>query len=139
MEGKIIGLGGIFIKFRDPKKMNTWYREVLGMNTNDYGVLFGYNHQAAGKKTAFLQLGTFESTTSYFGSGSQQAMLNFRVRNLEAFLEQLKARDVKIVDEVESYDYGKFVHIEDPEGNRIELWEPVDSEFESSETFHVME
>ncbi|MCE3296762.1 MAG: glyoxalase/bleomycin resistance protein/dioxygenase [Crocinitomicaceae bacterium] len=139
MDGQIIGLGGIFIKFRDPKKMNSWYKEVLGLTTNDYGVLFGYNHQAAEKKTAFLQLGTFEENTKYFGSDSQQVMLNFRVKNVEAFLEQLKAKDVKIVDEIESYDYGKFVHIEDPEGNRIEFWEPVDSEFESSEPFHVMD
>ncbi len=139
MEGKIIGLGGIFIKFRDPKSMNNWYKEVLGLTTNDYGVLFGYNHQAAAKKTAFLQLGTFESSSSYFGNDSQQVMLNFRVAKLEAFLEQLKAKGVKILDEVETYEYGKFVHIEDPEGNRIELWEPVDSEFESSEPFHVMD
>ena len=136
--GQIIGLGGVFIKFKDPKKMNSWYREVLGLNTNDYGVLFAYNHQAADKKTAFLQLGTFESTSSYFGRESQPVMLNFRVQNVESLLEELKAKGVNIVDEIESYDYGKFVHIEDPEGNRIELWEPVDSEFESSETFHVM-
>lgn len=119
--------------------MNNWYKEVLGLTTNDYGVLFGYNHQAAAKKTAFLQLGTFESSSSYFGNDSQQVMLNFRVAKLEAFLEQLKAKGVKILDEVETYEYGKFVHIEDPEGNRIELWEPVDSEFESSEPFHVMD
>lgn len=137
--GKIIGLGGVFIKFKDPKKMNAWYKEVLGMTTNDYGVLFGYNHEAAGKKTAFLQLGTFESTTKYFGSESQQVMLNFRVSSIEAFLEKLKTRGVKIVDDVQSYEYGKFAHIEDPEGNRIELWEPVDDEFKSSETFHVMD
>lgn len=138
--GKIIGLGGVFIKFKEPKKMNAWYNEVLGMNTNDYGVLFGYNHQAANKPTAFLQLGTFDSATKYFGSDSQQVMLNFRVSNIEAFLEQLKANEVKIVNEAASYEnLGKFAHIEDPEGNRIELWEPVDSSMKAEGSFQVMD
>lgn len=139
MDGKITGLGGIFIKFRDPKKMNDWYKNVLGLNTNDYGVLFAFNHQAGGKNTAFLQLGTFGADSDYFGSEKQQAMLNFRVKNIEALLVELQVKGVPVLDEVESYDYGKFVHIADPEGNRIELWEPVDSAFEGSEGFHVME
>lgn len=133
---QIIGLGGIFIKFQDPKKMNTWYSEVLGLNTNDYGVLFRFNHSA--EKSGFLQLGTFENSTEYFGKTGQQCMLNFRVSNLEEMLADLKSKKVKIVDELESYDYGKFVHIEDPEGNRIELWEPVESDFETAENFHDM-
>ena len=118
-EGKIIGLGGVFIKFQDPKAMNSWYKEVLGLNTHDYGVLFAYNHSA--KQRAFLQLGTFEDSTSYFGKEEQKVMLNFRVQHLENLILDLKTKKVKIVDELKSYDYGKFIHIEDPEGNRIEL------------------
>ncbi len=134
---KVTGIGGIFIKFKDPKKMNLWYKEVLGLNVNDYGVLFGFNHTA--DKRAFMQLGTFEENTKYFGEESQQVMLNFRVTEMEELLKVLVSKGLKLVDEIETYDYGKFVHIEDPEGNRIELWEPVDREFETSETFHDME
>lgn len=134
---KVTGIGGIFIKFKDPKRMNLWYKEVLGLNVNDYGVLFGFNHTS--DKRAFMQLGTFEESTKYFGKESQQVMLNFRVSGIEDLLKDLSSKGVKVVDEMETYDYGKFVHIEDPEGNRIELWEPVDREFETSETFHDME
>lgn len=124
----VIGIGGIFFKFNDPSKMRTWYQDVLKMTTNDYGVLFEFNGSNYTKKGT-LQLGTFEVSTNYFGSDHQQAMINFRVDNLEEFEKDLRAQNVTIVDEIESYSYGKFLHIEDPEGNRIELWEPIDSEF----------
>jgi predicted enzyme related to lactoylglutathione lyase len=128
---QVIGIGGIFIKFKNPSEMRTWYQDVLGMTTNAYGVLFEFNGEAAPK--GYLQLGTFESTSDYFGEPSQQYMLNLRVDDLEVFRTELAAKDVTIVDEIEAYSYGKFLHIEDPEGNRIELWEPVDGEFEKSE------
>ena len=76
-----------------------------------------------------LQLGTFDATTDYFGKESQQAMINFRVDDLVAFEVVLKEKNVTIVDTLEEYSYGKFLHIEDPEGNRIELWEPVNEGF----------
>lgn len=132
MEGKIIGLGGIFFKFKDPTKMNQWYKDILGMNTNDYGVLFAINQP--NKQIGYLQLGTFPEDTDYFGEQSQQAMINFRVENLESFIETLKQKNVCILDEMESYEYGKFIHISDPEGNRIELWEPIDKEFSAEPT-----
>ncbi len=124
----VIGIGGVFLKFNDPSKMRAWYQDVLKMTTNDYGVLFEFNGDTSPKKGT-LQLGTFEASTNYFGSENQQAMINFRVDNLEEFEKDLRIQNVTIVDEIESYSYGKFLHIEDPEGNRIELWEPVDSEF----------
>lgn len=124
----VIGIGGIFFKFKDPAKMKNWYKEVLNMTTNDYGVLFEFGGQDT--KKAYLQLGTFEDTSSYFGDPSQQTMINFRVDDLEQFKIHLEEKNVTLVDEIESYDYGKFLHIEDPEGNRIELWEAVDKEFE---------
>lgn len=133
---KIIGLGGVFIKFNDPKSMNLWYKEVLDMNVNDYGVLFAFNDNSVQK--GFMQLGTFDANSTYFGNERQQVMLNFRVNELEIFVEELKAKKVKILDELESYEYGKFIHIEDPEGNRIELWEPMDEVFEKTENFQEM-
>jgi predicted enzyme related to lactoylglutathione lyase len=128
---KVIGIGGIFLKFKDPEKMRNWYATVLGMTTNPYGVLFEFNGTTNSKK-GYLQLGTFESETDYFGDTSQQAMINFRVDDLETFKKELEELNVTIVNSIDSYSYGKFLHIEDPEGNRIELWEPVDKEFEDS-------
>lgn len=123
----VIGIGGIFLKFKNPKEMRTWYQDVLKMNTNDYGVLFGFNHDT--NSVGYLQLGTFEANTDYFGNSSQQSMINFRVDDLEKFKIELIDKGTVILDEIESYSYGKFLHIEDPEGNKIELWEPIDEEF----------
>lgn len=129
---EIIGIGGIFLKFKAPKAMRIWYKSVLGMETNDYGVLFEFNGNNSPSKGQ-LQLGTFEASTDYFGDASQQAMINFRVDDLVGFEVILKEKDVKIVDTLEEYSYGKFLHIEDPEGNRIELWEPVNEGFSESD------
>ncbi|MDG1331031.1 MAG: VOC family protein [Crocinitomicaceae bacterium] len=129
---EIIGIGGVFLKFKNPKAMRTWYKSVLGMETNDYGVLFEFNGNNSPNKGQ-LQLGTFEASTDYFGDVSQQAMINFRVDDLIEFEAILKGKDVKIVDTLEEYSYGKFLHIEDPEGNRIELWEPVNDGFSESD------
>ena len=128
---QVIGIGGIFIKFKKPEEMRNWYKEVLGMTTNPYGVLFEFNGQSEQK--GYLQLGTFEESSDYFGDPAQQAMLNFRVDDLEVFKQQLTEQGVTIVNSIETYSYGKFLHIEDPEGNRIELWEPVDREFENDD------
>ena len=112
--------------------MNLWYSEVLGLKTNAYGVLFSFN--SCQSKSALLQLGTFPIDSDYFGSETQLAMLNFRVDNLELMLIRLKAANVEILDEMETYEYGKFIHISDPEGNRIELWEPIDAAFSDEPT-----
>ncbi len=127
MEGKVVGLGGIFLKFEDPSKMNRWYEEVLGMTPNDYGVLFAFNTSS---QRGYLQLGTFPSDSDYFGATEQRAMLNFRVNDMEKMLERLNHFNVPILNEVQTYEYGKFLHISDPEGNRIELWEAIDTAFD---------
>lgn len=129
---EIIGIGGIFLKFKDPTVMREWYKSILGMPTNDYGVLFEFNGNNSQTKGQ-LQLGTFPADSDYFGKESQQTMINFRVDDLVAFQTVLKERKVKIVDTLEAFSYGKFLHIEDPEGNRIELWEPVDEGFSESD------
>jgi len=127
MEGKVVGIGGIFLKFEDPSKMNRWYEEVLGMTPNDYGVLFAFNTSS---QRGSLQLGTFPSDSDYFGATEQRAMLNFRVNDMEKMLERLNHFNVPILNEVQTYEYGKFLHISDPEGNRIELWEAIDTAFD---------
>ncbi|PHR30768.1 MAG: glyoxalase [Fluviicola sp.] len=128
---EVIGIGGIFLKFNDPAAMREWYSSVLGMQTNDYGVLFEFNGDNSPNKGQ-LQLGTFPADSDYFGKDSQQTMINFRVDDLVAFAAILEEKKVKIVDTLEAFSYGKFLHIEDPEGNRIELWEPVNEGFSES-------
>ncbi len=131
---KAIGIGGIFIKYQDEKAMKEWFKTALGLEPNDYGVLFSFNNPSA--PLGFLQLGTFAHTTNYFGNPAQQTMINFRVDDLEALEQHLRLIGTTICNEIQSYDFGKFLHIEDPEGNRIELWEPVGTDFNEKET-HV--
>lgn len=127
MKGKVTGLGGVFIKCKDPKAMQKFYAECLGMNTNDYGVGFEFVKENGG--SGFLQLGTFEEGSDYFGEPKQRAMLNFRVDDLLGLIDHLKEKGIKIVNELEDFEYGKFIHILDIDGNRIELWEPKDAFF----------
>lgn len=103
MKGKVIGIGGIFLKFKDPEKMIKWHSQVLDIITNDYGVLFAFNHSC--KERNFLQLGTFPIGTDYFGSNEQLSMLNFRVDDLSLILVRLKKYKVTILDKIETYDY----------------------------------
>ncbi len=134
--GKAIGIGGVFIKYADEKAMKNWFETALGLSCNDYGVLFAFNGSDHPK--GYLQLGTFSNKTSYFGNDSQQVMINFRVDDLESLELHLRSLGTTICDTIESYDFGKFLHIEDPEGNRIELWEPIDNEPETTEVHVTM-
>ena len=125
---KVTGIGGIFFKCKDPKKMNEWYKTHLGLHTTDYGVTFEWRQEEDSTKKGQTQWSTFSETTKYCEPSAKDFMINYRVENLEALVEELKKEGVTIVDKVESYDYGKFVHIVDMEGNKIQLWEPSDSE-----------
>ncbi|MEQ1799706.1 MAG: VOC family protein [Lacibacter sp.] len=123
---KVTGIGGIFFKCKDPKKMTEWYRENLGLTTNPYGATFEWYEAADSTKKAQTQWTPFPETTKYFEPSAKDFMINYRVENLEALVEELKKNGVTIVDKIETYDYGKFIHILDAEGNKIELWEPID-------------
>ena len=102
----------------DPAALNAWYRDCLGLDLDEHGLW----HQGVGP-TVFA---TFESETDYFGSRSQQAMLNFRVGDLDAMLVQLRARGADVAQETQEMDgIGRFGWVTDPEGNRIELWQPA--------------
>jgi catechol 2,3-dioxygenase-like lactoylglutathione lyase family enzyme len=127
---KVTGIGGIFFKCKDPKKMREWYSANLGLNTNDYGAVFEYYQGADSTKKGFLQWSPFKETTKYFEPSTKEFMINYRVADLNALIAELKANKVTVLDTIESYDYGKFVHILDPEGNKIELWEPNDVVYE---------
>ena len=122
---KITGIGGIFFKCKDPKKLTAWYHDHLGLNTNPYGATFEWYEGDDSTKKAQTQWQPFPETTKYLEPSTNDFMINYRVADLQALVEELKKEGVTIVDKIETYDYGKFVHIIDIEGNKIELWEPV--------------
>jgi predicted enzyme related to lactoylglutathione lyase len=124
---KVTGIGGIFFKCKDPQKVKEWYKTHLGLDTNDYGATFEWRQADDSSKKGSTQWSPFKETTKYFEPSTKEFMINFRVDNLEALVTQLKEEGVTIVDNIETYDYGKFVHIMDDEGNKIELWEPTDT------------
>jgi len=123
---KVTGLGGIFFKCDDPKNMNEWYTKNLGLPTTKYGVTFEWLHADDVSKKGATAWCTFPKDTQYFNPSAKPFMINYRVDNLLALVDELRKADVTIVDEIAEYDYGKFIHILDPEGNIIELWEPGD-------------
>jgi predicted enzyme related to lactoylglutathione lyase len=124
---KVTGVGGIFFKCKDPKKMTEWYQKHLGLNTNPYGgATFEWYEGADSTKKGQTQWQPFPETTKYFDPSTKDFMINYRVENLVALVEELKKDGVTIVDAIETVDYGKFVHILDAEGNKVQLWEPID-------------
>jgi len=129
-KGRVTGIGGIFFKTENPQQTREWYFKNLGLAPNDYGSMFEFI-ESDSKKTAYLQWSPFNSSTKYFEPSEKDFMINYRVVNIEALVEQLNANGVTILDTIATYEYGKFVHIMDLDGNKIELWEPVDVTFEN--------
>jgi len=127
---KVTGIGGIFFKCKDPGKMREWYKTHLGLNTNQYGAVFEWHQGADSTKKGFTQWSPFKEKATYFEPSTKDFMINYRVENIEALVAELKANGVTVVDTIETVDYGKFVHILDMEGNKLELWEPNDIEYE---------
>ncbi|HAQ62186.1 TPA: hypothetical protein DCR49_09380 [Candidatus Delongbacteria bacterium] len=127
---KVAGIGGIFFKSSDPVKLKEWYHKHLGLNTDDYGTNFESRDADQPSKKTYLQWSPFTDKTKYFEPSDKQFMINYRVENLVSLVEEFKKDGVTIVDETETYEYGKFIHIMDIDGNKIELWEPVVEEYE---------
>src|SRR6187549_3864391 len=127
---RVTGIGGIFFKCKDPGKVREWYKTHLGLNTNQYGTVFEWRQAADSSKKGFSQWSPFKETTKYFEPSTREFMINYRVENLTALVEELKKEGVTITDSIQIVDYGKFVHIMDTEGNKIELWEPNDIVYE---------
>jgi predicted enzyme related to lactoylglutathione lyase len=126
---KVTGIGGVLFKCKDPKNLTEWYQKHLGLDTNPYGATFTWYEGTDSTQKGQTQWIPFTETTKYFEPSTKDFMINYRVENLEVLIEELEKAGVTIVDKIETYDFGKFVHIMDPEGNKIELWEPVDSVF----------
>jgi hypothetical protein len=111
---RVLGIGGVFFRSREPKKLAQWYQVNLGVDHRLW-------QQTAGP-TAFTP---FAMDTDYFGSKEQAWMLNFRVRSLDAMVAQLQKSNIEVKVDPEKYPYGRFARLHDPEGNPIELWEPA--------------
>tara|TARA_R110002049_G_scaffold111446_1_gene260696 strand:- start:14 stop:430 length:417 start_codon:yes stop_codon:yes gene_type:complete len=130
MTKRVTGIGGIFFKCKDPKAMKQWYGKHLGLQTDEYGTNFEWRQADNPDKKGFSQWSTMSESTKHMEPSKKDFMINYRVENLEWLVEQLRAEGVTICDEIEAFEYGKFVHILDPEGNKIELWEPNDIEYD---------
>jgi predicted enzyme related to lactoylglutathione lyase len=125
---RVTGLGGIFLKCKDSEAMYGWYEKHLGIQRDhSQAVSFNWREAEDPDKTGATVWALFPESTKYFEPSRSPFMMNFRVENLEEFLAALRAEGVQVDDKVEPYDYGKFGWIMDPEGNRIELWEPTQS------------
>ena len=121
--GRVTGLGGVFFKAADPERLYTWYENHLGLKREEGGVYFRWREKdgsAVGKTVWAI----FKNDTRYFDPSAAPFMLNYRVDDLDALLERLRAGGVQIDEKREEGEYGRFAWLIDPEGNRIELWEP---------------
>jgi len=126
-EPKVTGIGGIFFKSRNPKDTREWYGRNLGLAIDDFGSPFEFRNANNPEEINYLRWSPFDEATDYFAPSDKDFMINYRVQNLEGLIKILKENGVNILDEIAEYTYGKFVHIMDNDGNKIELWEPVDS------------
>ena len=130
---RVTGIGGIFFKSEDPKKLKEWYIKHLGVplvveGPNESYVIFNWKEQAKIKKKGYTLWGPFKEGTDYFDPTDKDYMFNFTVDNLEKLLETLRKEGVYVFDEIIEHQEGKFGWILDPEGNKVELWEPVEEE-----------
>ena len=121
----VMSIWGVFIKSQDPKKLQAWYEEHLGIEPDAHGsVVFKWREKDDPEQVGYTVWAPFKQDTKYFDPSTAPFMVNFRVADLYGLLEQLRAEGVTVADETEEHEYGKFGWIMDPDGNRVELWEP---------------
>jgi len=126
MTPKVTGIGGIFFFSDDPAATRAWYDKNLGIETNDYGASFESRNIDNPEEINMLQWSPFTKGSAYFAPSKKEFMINYRVQNIEELVKQLKANGATVLDDIENSEYGKFVHLLDPDGNKIELWEPTE-------------
>lgn len=131
LKPKVTGIGGIFFRSTNPDSLKEWYGTHLGLAINPYGSSIEFRNAHRPEEINYLQWSVFPENTQYLNPSNKQFMINYRVQNLEGLVAQLRAAGVTIVDEIEKFEYGSFIHIMDPDGNKIELWEPIDHVFTS--------
>ena len=122
---RVTGIGGIFFFSEDSKKAKEWYAENLGLPTSDYGCTFESRNVDRPDEINQLQWSPFRNNSDYFKPSNKPYMINYTVQNIEGLVEKLRKNGVTIVDSIQTFDYGKFVHILDHEGTKVELWEPL--------------
>jgi predicted enzyme related to lactoylglutathione lyase len=122
---RVIGIGGIFFKCNDPAKMKEWYKTHLGFSIEQYGAKFDWKDGTDTTNKGYTLWSPFSEKTKYFEPSAKDFMINYRVHDIEALVAELKKEGVTILDEITAYEgMGKFVHILDLEGNKVELWQP---------------
>ena len=126
---KVIGIGGIFFTSKNTEKIKEWYAQHLGLATDQWGSTFEFRNAHRPEEINYLQWSPFQEESDYFFPSKKEFMINYWVQNIEGLVEKLKAEGVNVLDEITHYDYGKFVYILDEEGNKLELWEPIDHVF----------
>jgi hypothetical protein len=124
---KVTGIGGIFFGSTNPKESRNWYGKNLGLALQDFGSPFEFRNANYPDEINYLIWSPFKIGNEYFSPSKKEFMINYRVQNLKGLLKNLKENNVIILDTIETYDYGKFLHIMDLDSNKIELWEPIDS------------
>jgi predicted enzyme related to lactoylglutathione lyase len=129
---RVTGIGGVFFKTANPESTKAWYEKHLGIPAGQYGHLFIWRDDEQPDQRKSTTWNPFSATTNYFAPSTKEWMINYRVENLKALLDELRKEGVTIVGDIEEYEYGKFGWILDPEGNKIELWEPVDTALNDS-------
>ena len=123
---RVIGIGGVFFKAKDPEKLRAWYKEHLGLQFDAYGsVVFDCPAEEEQRQIAQTVWSLFPEDTKYFDPSRASFMINYRVENLARLLDQLRDEGVEVEEKLEDFEYGRFGWVMDPEGNRIELWEPA--------------
>jgi predicted enzyme related to lactoylglutathione lyase len=126
---RVTAIGGIFFKCHDPEAIRNWYAKHLGLNTDQYGTSFEWRRADKPEAKGYNVWSTFKKDTDYFAPSEKEFMFNFRVEDLDWLLAELKKEGIEQIGETQVYEYGKFAHIIDPEGNKIELWESNDEEY----------
>ena len=134
---RVTGIGGIFFKCKDPKITKDWYEKHLHVASDQYGTSFEWRKSDDPDEKGFTAWSPMKEDTSYFAPSAHSFMINYRVENLEEFIPILKDEGVNVVGEIESFEYGKFAHIMDPDGQKIELWEPNDSAYDEMLTVRM--
>ena len=121
---RVTGIGGIFFKAKNPKELSEWYHKHLGIDIEDWGgAVFRWSDDPAAKSGVTVW-NAFKNDTEYFEPSSSSFMINFRVEDLISLLKVLRSEGCRVMESIEESEMGKFGHVMDPEGNKIELWEP---------------
>jgi predicted enzyme related to lactoylglutathione lyase len=121
---KITGIGGVFFKVKDPSRMAEWYRQALGIETKDGYTDFEWREKTNPERAGKTVWSLFPADTEYFSPGQASFMVNYRVADLDALVRQLRSQGIE-PEPIQDFEYGRFTWIVDPEGNRIELWQPL--------------